>query len=45
MSTLVAEIPEPTAVDIIITNSTLSVDLNDGRTISVRLVPETFPFN
>ena len=37
MSTLVAEIPEPTAVDIIITDSTLRVDLNDGRTISVPL--------
>ncbi len=37
MSTLVAEIPEPIAVDVIITDSTLSVDLNDGRTISIPL--------
>lgn len=41
MSISVIEIETPRAEDVIVTKDTLSVDLNDGRTISVPL--EWFP--
>lgn len=37
MTTLAVEFEVPVAIDVVVTEDTLNVDLNDGRTVSVPL--------